>query len=139
MKKKLLMIVLAVLLLPACADKNQYEAAILEQIQKDQQLQKDQHIKDYTVSPERLAKCVVDTSGQKMPGIFPLDPTRLTAYRHYTKMLMLSKSADPKKTMEELRTDFGSAKALAEANANFTESMLDCYAAMVSETEEDVK
>lgn len=91
------------------------------------------------MEPEHLAKCVVDTSSKNMPGMFPLDPARLTAYRNYTKMLTLAKSADPKKTLEELRTDFGSAKALAEANANFTESMLDCYAALVSETEEDIK
>ena len=137
--KKQLLIALSVLLLPACADKEQYQQAVVEQIQKDQQLQKEQHVKDYAMEPGHLAKCVVDTSSKNMPGIFPLDPARLTAYRNYTKMLTLSKSADPKKTLEELRTDFGSAKALAEANANFTESMLDCYAALVSETEEDIK
>ncbi|MFZ2450352.1 MAG: hypothetical protein CTY16_06650 [Methylobacter sp.] len=137
--KKRLLIALTPFLLTACADKDQYQAAVLAHIEKDQKLQEEQHLKDYKIEAARLAKCVVDTSGNKMPGIFPFDPTRLTAYRHYTKMLTLSASPDPKKTLEELRTDFGSGKALAEANSNFTESMLECYSAMVSETEPDAK
>jgi hypothetical protein len=133
--KKILLIALLPFLLTACADKEQYQQAVLAQIQKDQKLQEEQHLKDYKYDPDRLAKCVVDTSGTKMPGVFPYDPTRLTAYRNYTKMLTLASSPDPKKTLEELRNDFGSAKGLAEANSNFTESMLECFSAMVSETE----
>jgi len=49
------------------------------------------------------------------------------AYRNYTKMLMLTNSADPKKTLEELRADFGSAKDLAEAHTNYTESLMECF------------
>jgi len=128
--KKLLLISLSALLLPACADKNQYEQTVLEQMQ----LEKD--VKDYNLSPERMAKCVVETSSSHMPGIFALDPKRLTAYRNYTKMLTLSSSKDPKKTLEELRADFGSPKALAEAHTNYTESMMDCFSAVISESEE---
>ncbi|MBL6987113.1 MAG: hypothetical protein ISR72_08775 [Methylobacter sp.] len=127
--KKLLLISLSALLLPACADKTQYEQTVLEQMQ----LEKD--VKDYNLSPERMAKCVVDTTSNHMPGIFALDPTRLTAYRNYTKMLTLSSSKDPKKTLEELRTDFGSPKGLAEAHANYTESMMDCFSAVINESE----
>lgn len=127
--KKLLLISLCALLLPACADKNQYEQAVLEQMQKEQD------IKDYKIKPEYMAKCVVDTSSQKMPGIFPLDPNRMMAYRNYTKMLTLANSADPKKTLEELRTDFGSAKDLADAHTNYTESLVECYTAVISESE----
>lgn len=131
--KKLLLISLSALLLPACADKNQYEQAVLEQMQKEHD------IKDYKITPEYMAKCVVDTSSQNMPGIFPLDPKRLMAYRNYTKMVTLTKSADPKKTLEELRTDFGSAKDLAEAHNNYTESLMECYSAVISESEEAAK
>ncbi|MDD1623149.1 MAG: hypothetical protein LUO94_00070 [Methylococcaceae bacterium] len=131
--KKLLLISLSALLLPACADKNQYEQAVLEQMQKEQD------IKDYKITPEYMTKCVVETTSQKMPGLFPFDPKRLTAYRNYTKMLMLSKSSDPKKTLEELRTDFGSAKDLAEAHTNYTESLMECYSAVISESEEASK
>jgi hypothetical protein len=131
--KKLLLISLSALLLPACADKNQYEQAVLEQMQKEQDL------KDYKITPEYMTKCVVDTTSQNMPGIFVFDPKRLTAYRNYTKMLTLNKSADPKKTLEELRTDFGSAKELAEAHANYTESIMECYSAMISESEDAAK
>ena len=131
--KKLLLISLSALLLPACADKKQYEQAVLEQMQKEQDL------KDYKITPEYMTKCVVDTTAQNMPGIFPLDPNRLTAYRNYTKMLALTKSADPKKTLEELRNDFGSAQALSDAHNNYTESLVECYSAVISESEESVK
>ena len=131
--KKLLLISLSALLLPACADKNQYEQAVLEQLQLDSD------IKDYKASPERMAKCVVDTTSTNMPGVFSLDPKRLTAYRNYTKMLTLASSKDPKKTLEELRADFGSPKELAEAHANYTESLLDCLSASTTETEDAAK
>jgi hypothetical protein len=131
--KKLLLISLSVLILPAFADKNQYEQAVLEQMQKEAD------IKDYKITPEYMTKCVVDTTSQNMPGIFAFDPKRLMAYRNYTKMLNLTKSADPKKTLEELRTDFGSAKDLAEAHTNYTESLMECYSAVISESEEAAK
>lgn len=131
--KKLLLITLSALILPACADKNQYEQAVLEQMQKEAD------IKDYKITPEYMTKCVVDTTAQNMPGIFAFDPKRLMAYRNYTKMLNLTKSADPKKTLEELRTDFGSAKDLAEAHTNYTESLMECYSAVISESEEAAK
>lgn len=131
--KKLLLISLSALFLPACADRNEFEQTVLEQMQ----LEKD--IKDYKLSPERMAKCVVDTVSNNMPGVFALDPKRLMAYRSYTKMLTLSSSKDPKKSLEELRTEFGSAKELAEAHANYTESQMDCLSALIGESEEPTK
>lgn len=131
--KKLLLISLSALLLSGCADRKEYEETVLQQMQ----LEKD--IKDYNLSPERMAKCVVDTSSNNMPGIFAFDPKRMQAYRNYTKMLMLSSSKDPKKTLEELRNDFGSAKELAEAHSNYTESQMDCLAALIGESEEPTK
>jgi hypothetical protein len=127
--KKLLLISLTVLLLPACADKNQYEQTVLEQLKLDKD------IADYKASPERMAKCVVDSTSSNMPGIFAFDPARMTAYRNYTKMLTLSSSKDPKKTLEELRADFGTPKDLAEAHTNYTESLMECISASISESE----
>jgi hypothetical protein len=139
MKKRLLFLVLA-LLLSACADKNQYEQAVLAQMQKEQD------IKDYKITPEYMAKCVVDTTVKNMPGVFPFDPNRLMAYRNYTKMLNLTagkpeeaKNTDLKKALDELRNDFGSPQALSEAHNNYTESLVECYSAMISESEEAVK
>ena len=131
--KKLLLISLSALLLPACADKNQYEQAVLEQMQKEQD------VKDYKIPPEDMAKCVIDLTTKNMPGIFPLDPNRMTAYRNYAKMLNLTKSEDPKKTLEELRTDFGSAKDLAEAHNNYTESTMNCLSAVIMKSEDAAK
>ncbi|MDD5410862.1 MAG: hypothetical protein PHF31_05525 [Methylobacter sp.] len=131
--KKLLLISLSALLLPACADKNQYEQAVLEQMQKEQD------VKDYKIPPEDMAKCVIDLTTKNMPGYFPLDPNRMTAYRNYTKMLTLTQSQDPKKTLEELRTGFGSAKDLADAHTNYTESVMNCLSAVIMKSEEGAK
>jgi hypothetical protein len=131
--KKLLLISLSALLLPACADKNQYEQAVLEQMQKEQD------VKDYKIPPEDMAKCVIDLTTKNMPGYFPLDPNRMTVYRNYTKMLTLTQSQDPKKTLEELRTGFGSAKDLADAHTNYTESVMNCLSAVIMKSEEGAK
>jgi hypothetical protein len=131
--KKILLLSLSTLLLTACADRNEYEKAVTEQMEKESE------VKDYKIVPEYIAKCVVEKSSKKMHGVFPLDPTRLLAYRNYTKMLTLANSADPKKTLEELRTDFGSAKDLSEAHTNYTESLMECYSIVIAESESAAK
>ncbi len=131
--KKLLLLSLAALLLSGCADKKNYEAAVLVELQRDT---KTAESKDYKVPPEKMATCIVETSSQNMPGVFALDPARLTAYRNYAKMLSLAESKDPKKTMEELQSDFGSAKELMAARSNYTESELECLSTFVMSAEE---
>ena len=132
MKKKLL-ILLCPLLLSACADKNQYEEAVLEKMQKEQD------IKDYKIAPEDMTKCVVTQTIENMPGIFAFDPNRLTAYRNYTKMLSSETSKDQKAALDQLRTDFGSPQALTEAHANYTESVVECYSVIISKSEDAAK
>jgi len=128
--KKILIYVLILSGLTACSQKKEYEQAVLEEMQKDKD------IIDYKIIPEKITDCVVTTSSQNMPGMIPFDPERLTAYKNYTKMLKLHDSPDPKKILEELRTDFGSAKDLAEAHANYTESVVNCVSGLVTSTEE---
>lgn len=130
--KKRILVILSVLMVTACADKQQYEQAVLDEVKKEQE---GEGTKAYKFDQERMARCVVDTTSKHMPGAFPLDPARMTAYRNYTKMLTLSQSKDPKKTMEELQKDFGSPKALSEAHSNFADAMMNCYSAMSIETE----
>lgn len=132
--KKQLLVVLSLSMLAACAEKKEYEQAVLEEVKKDQQ---EEGNKSYKFDAERMARCVVDTTSKHMPGFFGFDPDRLTAYRNYTKMLTLGKSADPKKTMDELQKDFGSPKALNEAHSVLAEAMMNCYSAMELETEND--
>jgi hypothetical protein len=134
--KKRIPVILSVLLLTACADKEQYEKAVLEQVKQEQA---GEGAKSYKIDQERMTRCVVDSTSKHMPGFFPFDPDRLTAYRNYTKMLTLTQSKDPKKTMEELQKDFGSPKALSEAHSNFADSMMNCYSAMEIETESEAK
>ncbi|MFZ2725852.1 MAG: hypothetical protein WAX77_06360 [Methylococcaceae bacterium] len=150
--KKQVVVILSALLLTACADKNQYQEAVLAQMQKEQQLQKEQGVKDYQIPVEELTNCVVDTSASKMPGVFAFDPARLTAYRNYTKMiayrnyakeLVTTKTADPKQALENARkqlvTDFSSEQVLAEAMKNYAESLEGCYSAIISKSEDDEK
>lgn len=131
--KKITLLCLSAILLTGCADKEQYKQAVLEQMQ----VEKD--IKDYKIDPQHMTDCVVDLSSKKMPGLFPFDPARLTAYRNYSKMIKLNKSEDPKKTLEELRTSFGSPQGLADAHANYTESIMNCISAIIMESEEAEK
>lgn len=131
--KKQLLIILCALLLTACADKNKYQEAVLEKMQKEQD------IKDYKISPEDMTACVVAQTSERMPGIFALDPERLTAYRNYARMLNAESVKDPKAELEQLRKDFGSPQALTEAHAIYTESVVECYSVAVSKGEDDVK
>jgi hypothetical protein len=131
MKKPLLL--LLPLFLVACADKENYEQAVLEEMQKEKD------IEEYKIDPAHMAKCVIDTTYLKMPGFFAFDPDRLQAYRNYAKMLTLTKSKDPKKTLEELGKEFGSPQELAKAHSNYTESIMDCYTAIMHESEPEEK
>jgi hypothetical protein len=76
---------------------------------------------------------------KNMSGLLPFDPARRQAYKNYSKMLRLNESEDPQKTMTELREAFGSPKALAEAHANFAESVLECMSGVVTNKEEGMK
>lgn len=123
---------LALIVLAGCAEKQEYEQAVLEQMKVEKDL------KDYKIEPERMTDCVVETTSSKMPGMLPFDPQRAAAYKNYTKMLNLTGSPDPKKTLEELRTDFGSPKDLADAHSNYTESFMECIQGLVTSTEPEL-
>lgn len=126
---KKILVIMATVLLAGCAEKAEYEQAVLEQMQKEKD------IKDYNIEPMKMVECVVATSSKDMPGMIPIDPDRRQAYINYTKMLKLSGSEDPKKTLDMLRQDFGSPKELAEAHANYAESVVECMSGLVTGTE----
>lgn len=86
-----------------------------------------------------MVECVVVTSSKDMPGMVPIDPERRQAYANYTKMLRLNNSDDPKKTLDELREAFGSPRALADAHANYAESVVECMSGLVTSEEEGMK
>jgi len=127
--KKFAITLAVILLLPACSEKNEFKEAVLADIKKEKDLE------DYHISAETMSDCVVELSSHGMPGFFDLDPERMRAYRNYTKMLTMMRAKDPKQAMEELQDDFGSPKALADAHANYTESMLECYTSVVSKND----
>ena len=129
MKKRLLIFSFA-LFLSACADQNQYKAAVLVEMQKEQD------IKDYKIDPQNMMDCVVDLSSKNMRGLFPFDPARMTAYRNYTTMLTVRESKDPKETLSQLAKDFGSSKALVAARVNYSESIGNCLTSIIMKQEE---
>ena len=131
--KKTLFIALTLPLLAGCQDKTQYEQTVLEQMQQEQD------ITDYKLDPERMTSCVVELSSKNMPGVFTYDPKRLETFRSYSKMLTLKTAEHPEQVMAELRTEFGSAKGLADAHRNYTESVMNCLSALIMESEEQNK
>jgi hypothetical protein len=119
--KKLFSVTVSLLLLAGCSEKKAYEQALLEQMQKEQD------VKDYNIAPEEMVKCMFETTSDKMPGFFVYDPYRRLTYERYAKMLNASKAPDPKKAFDDLAKEFGSPKKLAEAHTLYTESIMDCY------------
>jgi hypothetical protein len=133
--KKLLLLSITALTLVGCADKNNYEAAVIADLKREAV----QDPKDYKVDPDKMADCIVNMSSQNMHGLFAFDPERLTAYRNYAKMLAIPNAADPKKAMEELHNDFGSAQEFSAARTNYIESQLECLATFVASSDEKVQ
>jgi hypothetical protein len=132
MKKKLLILLLS-LFAAACADKEHYEQVVLEEMKKEQD------VKDYKIDPAYMAKCVIDTTYQRMPGLFAFDPDRMQAYRSYAKMLTVTTMKDPKKAFDDLKKEFGSSQELAKAHSLYTESVMDCYTAILHEHDPEEK
>lgn len=131
--KKRLSILLLSLFLFSCADKNQYEAAILAEMQKEKDLT------DYKIAPEEMTACIVDLTSKKMAGLFAVDPARMQAYRNYTLMLTFTQSKDPKKALAELTEQFGSGKNLVKARVNYSENVGNCLASLIMKSEDSEK
>jgi hypothetical protein len=125
--KKTLLLPLLLMLLSGCSEKEQFEQAVLKDMEKDQD------IKDYKIDPENITKCVVEGMSRKMPGIFFGDPKRWEAYLLYTKMIGLSEAENPEQTLKELQADFGEGRGLAKAKGLYAENVTECIARMMME------
>lgn len=124
--KKLLLISLAVLILSACSEKEAYHEAVFMQVNSDPD------IESYHLDPLSITECVVDLSSKKMPGFTPFEPRRKQAYKGYTKMISLKTSEKPEEVLAELRESFGSARGLADAHRNYSESYLECISTVTN-------
>lgn len=130
---KKIILVLFALTLTACADKEQLEQAVLAKMEKEQD------VKDYKIDPKDMTKCVIAQMEQSMPGVFRLDPERLTAYRNYAKMINADIAKDPKAELEQLNKDFGSAQALVKARSSYNQGIVECLSAAVTDSEQQEK
>ena len=124
--KKILLISLSVLTLVACSEKEQYEQTVLEAVSNDPD------IKSYHLDPEAITVCIVELSSRKMDGFAPFEPMRKAAYKGYTKMISLKKSEKPEEVLKELQESFGSARGLADAHRNYSESYLECISTITN-------
>lgn len=124
--KKILLISLSVLTLVACSEKEQYQQTVLEAVSNDPD------IKSYHLDPEAITECIVELSSKKMDGFAPFEPMRKAAYKGYTKMISLKKSEKPEEVLKELQESFGSARGLADAHRNYSESYLECISTITN-------
>ncbi len=124
--KKILIISLSVLALAACSEKDEYRQTVFEQISNDAD------IKSYHLDPESVTECIVELSSKKMAGFAPFEPMRKDAYKGYTKMIAVKTSKNPEEVLNELRESFGSARGLADAHRNYSESYLECISTVTN-------
>lgn len=129
--KKLALISLSVLTLAACSEKDQYHQTIVDLVSNDED------VRSYHIDPAIMADCIVDLSSKKMPGTLPFEPRRADAYKGYTKMISLKTSEKPAEVLSELRESFGSAKGLAAAHMNYSESYLECMSTLTNRALDD--
>ena len=124
--KKILIISLSALTLSACSEKNEYQQTVFEQVSNDPD------IKSYHLDPETVTDCIVELSSKKMPGFAPFEPIRKDAYKGYTKMISLKKAEKPEEVLKELQKSFGTARGLADAHRNYSESYLECISTVTN-------
>lgn len=121
------------LLLTACTEhKAEFENAVYSQMESDQD------IKDYNIDPDTMARCVIDLTSKKMPGVISFDPQKDPYYENYAKLILIKESEDPKKTLQELQAFFGSAGEMRKAVGNYSESIMECMTNLVNKTERSV-
>ena len=139
--KKLILILCSALLVTGCADsldfKNQYKQKVIQLMKLDNDLS------DYGMNPAQIATCVVDKTGEAMPGLFSWSSERATTYAAYTKLvdqkLAMSRLGeldndadvrrlDPKIQFNIMKKAFKTVKAIVHAHQNFNGSILECMA-----------
>lgn len=113
--------VFAVGLLTGCSDqpKQGFREALVAKLAEDPDL------KDYQLSPELIADCVVAEVAENAPGI-PGDPRREAYFGAYAKFVAVPESADPRPVIAAAKDIFGSEAAAREAALGVTEHILTC-------------
>ena len=129
---KKLLIVMSCLLLIACTeDQDKFEATVLVNAQKDQDL------KDYNIDPERMTECIMDKTGKTAPGLFPFSPKRMTYYKAMSQLLSIKDSKDPAKTLAEAQAAFGTKKEAMQAFIKHSSNVMDCVSALTFQKTEE--
>lgn len=127
---KVIVLVSAFVCITGCGDRERYREAVLAQLKQEKD------INDYKIEHNKMADCILAETSKNMKGVLDFDPIRVSEYQKYTKLLNLKTTPDPQKTLKELREEFGGAQDLANANANFSESLFECMSALVTDASE---
>jgi hypothetical protein len=131
--KQIVLIIISAFLLSGCFEEKQlFEQAVLKQLQADKDM------KDYALDSDEMMNCVVDTTSNDMPGMFSFEPQRQPIYLGYAKLLNLKSANKPEAELQELKEIFGSGKAVAAAQRNYSESVFECFQSLVSKTDPGV-
>ena len=140
---KKIMLLLSILFLVGCSEsRDRYEEGVFGLFENEQDLV------DYSIDPRSFSKCVVDVSGNNMPGLFKFDPRRAEYYELYSDLVKFKtitanysstfnkeihtmEELTPKDLWYKLKREFGQ-RGLSEAHKNFSESVLVCMESFVS-------
>jgi hypothetical protein len=119
--KKLLIAIFAGSLLVGCSGKEQtgLKEALIAKYKDDQDL------KDYKLTPEEVADCMVREISDSLPG-FPGDPRRERFFEAYARFVSVKSPGDAEKAITDYQDLFGSAKQAREAAVNVTDHLMTC-------------
>ncbi len=121
MKKLLIAICAAFLLLAGCSSKEQtgLKEALVAKFKDDQDL------KDYKLDPGPIADCVVKQITDSLPG-FAGDPRRDRYFDAYVRFVNVKSPNDAEKAITDFTELFGSAKKAREAANGVTDHVMTC-------------
>lgn len=120
--KKIMILMMATVLLSACADSKEKVGLKEALVAK---LKEDSDLKDYKLNPADVADCVVKSISEGLPG-FPGDPKRNTYFEAYAKFVAVNSPGDAEKAVEEYKDLFGSVRQAREAAVSVTDHIMGC-------------
>lgn len=124
--KKVLLILIASSLLTACGTKEKegFEQALIQQFENDSDM------KDYQISSEDMAACVLDKT--RVPGPPWGNEQQAAYYQAYTQLLAVREQpAIAAQALKDAQVTFGSAKAATAAALSISENTMQCLTIIV--------
>lgn len=130
--KKLLLIACSAVAMFGCAKKEKtgLREVLIERFKDDQDL------KDYKLSPETVADCMVDEIASSLPG-FAGDPRRAQFFDAYARFLSVKSSADAEQAIKQFEQLFGSTQRARQAATSIVDHEMTCMGKAIENAESD--